>query len=471
MVAGCLFATAGRSAEPFRGYYMTFMRMPLAGLPEWKDALDCLQEDRSNVVILWLGGAFASKKYPITWAYNREHKNVQKDFVRELIDYAHTRQIKVLLGFTPFGYDGVNQFPIARPELKARKADGKPVDSFGIHCWGWSLCPSERASQEFMLGYVREMAFEFYPNADGLLIESSDYNVCRCAACRDHYYEREFGFVRQISNEVWAHNPKATIVVFPHYFTGQKVNKGTAIEAQAASLPFDPRWTLVFTPHSAHIDGDLLRKAKSSLYWNEGPSTGSPAAIRDGARMARQNSLTGYVPSLEPWSYVVTHEEFGEANLLHKRLKPFGFDWLPEGASMPLRELLVRVQRFAYREFTLNADLSDADFRKRVSLEFFGSVDRAEEAEDLLFLQETIFLGRSWVSASPIVQPELFARKARREKWSSERLSAGRKKVERIQEIAMRYEKAEGASEKEMGRIAAFISARWKGESEKVFGP
>src|SRR3954447_18318112 len=333
LLAVCLLRFEGRCAVSFRGYYITFMRMPLAGLPEWKDAIDCLHQDRANLVILWVGGAFASKKYPITWEYNREHKNVQKDFVRDLIDYAHTRQIKVLLGFTPFGYDGVNQFPIAHPELKAREADGKPVASFGIHCWGWSLCPSDRASQEFMLGYVREMAFEFYPNADGLLIESSDYNVCRCPACRDHYYDREFGFVRQISNEVWAHNPEATIIVFPHYFTGQKVNKGTAIEAQAASMPFDSRWTLVFTPHSAHINPELLGKAKSSIYWNEGPSTGSPAAIRDGARTARQNGISGYVPSLEPWSYVVTNEELGEGNLLHKGLKPFGFDWVCEGSS------------------------------------------------------------------------------------------------------------------------------------------
>ena len=194
-----LFTFSGRSAEAFRGYYMTFMRMPLMGLPEWKQAVDCLQEDESNVVVLWLGGAFASKKYPITWEYNREHKNVQKDFVRELIDYAHGKKIRVLLGFTPFGYDGANQYAIQHPELKAKKADGKPVDSFGIHCWGWSLCPSQKASREFMLEYAREMAFQFYPNADGLLIESSDYNVCRCAECKEHFYEREFEFVRTIS--------------------------------------------------------------------------------------------------------------------------------------------------------------------------------------------------------------------------------------------------------------------------------
>ena len=33
-----------------------------------------------------------------------------------------------LLGFTPFGYDGVNRYPIEHPELKAKKSDGTPVD-------------------------------------------------------------------------------------------------------------------------------------------------------------------------------------------------------------------------------------------------------------------------------------------------------------------------------------------------------
>mgnify|MGYP000679787051 CR=1 FL=1 len=54
------------------------------------------------------------------------------DFVRELIDYAHTKNIRVLLGFTPFGYDGANRYSIDHPELKARKTDGSPVDEFGI---------------------------------------------------------------------------------------------------------------------------------------------------------------------------------------------------------------------------------------------------------------------------------------------------------------------------------------------------
>jgi hypothetical protein len=35
-------------------------------------------------------------RFPITWEYNREHANVQGDFVRE---HAHRKGIRVLLGF------------------------------------------------------------------------------------------------------------------------------------------------------------------------------------------------------------------------------------------------------------------------------------------------------------------------------------------------------------------------------------
>src|SRR3954463_2732 len=125
---------------PLRGYYITLMRMPVMGLAEWKQAVDCFADDDVNVLILWTAGGFRSQKFPVTWAYNADHANVQHDFVRELIDYAHTKKIRVLLGFTPFGYDGVNQYPLEPPELKARQVDGKPVEPFGIHSIGWNLC-------------------------------------------------------------------------------------------------------------------------------------------------------------------------------------------------------------------------------------------------------------------------------------------------------------------------------------------
>ena len=140
-----------------RGYYITFMRMPTYDLADWKKIVDGIHDDGGNTLLLWVAGAFRSTKYPITWKYNEDHENVRKDFVRDLIGHSHARGIKVLLGFTPFGYDGVNQYPLEHPELKAIGKDGRPVGKAGIGCWGYNLCPSKPESQRFMLEYIREM--------------------------------------------------------------------------------------------------------------------------------------------------------------------------------------------------------------------------------------------------------------------------------------------------------------------------
>ena len=281
--------------SPFaqRGYYITFMRMPTYDLADWKKIVDGIHDDGGNTLLLWVGGAFRSKAYPITWKYNADHENVRKDFVRDLIDHAHTRGVKVLLGFTPFGYDGVNQYPLEHPELKAIGKDGKPVAPFGIGCWGYNLCPSRPESQKFMLEYVREMAFDFYPNADGLLIESSDYAICHCKDCKEKFFEKEFEFVRRISEEVWAKKPKATVIVFPHYFSGAEV---PGFGVKAARLPFDPRWSLVFTPHSSNPEPELIKKARSSVWWDDSPALRRPQEIRAGARRARDLGVSGYIP-------------------------------------------------------------------------------------------------------------------------------------------------------------------------------
>ena len=102
------------------------MRMPTYDLSDWKRIVDGIHDDGGNTLLLWTGGAFRSQKFPVTWAYNKDHENVRHDFVRDLIDHAHTRGIKVLLGFTPFGYDGVNHYPLEHPETRAVGKDGNP---------------------------------------------------------------------------------------------------------------------------------------------------------------------------------------------------------------------------------------------------------------------------------------------------------------------------------------------------------
>ena len=62
---------ASHDSLALRGYYFTFMRMPTYGLPEWKQIIQAVGEDGGNMILLWLGGGFHSRKFPITWQYNR----------------------------------------------------------------------------------------------------------------------------------------------------------------------------------------------------------------------------------------------------------------------------------------------------------------------------------------------------------------------------------------------------------------
>lgn len=443
-----------------RGYYITLMRMPVMGLAEWKQAVDCFAEDDINTLILWTAGGFRSKKFPITWKYNADHANIQHDFVRDLIDYAHTKHIHVLLGFTPFGYDGTNQYPLEHPDLKAKRPDGTPVDPFGIHSIGWNLCPAQPESQRFMREYIHEMFFDFYPNADGLLIESSDYAICHCPECGPHFYDHEFEFVRAISNEVWQQKPDATILVFPHYFTGAKV---PGLDATAARQLFDPHWGLTFAPHSASFDHDLMKRAKLSVSWSDATALHTPREVAVAARKARENGATGFIPSLEAFSYVPTVPEAGEPWVVGKRHAPYGFDATAEG-KMPFNLLPVRVQRFAYRRFSQDPDLTDDDFKHCVAQHFFASENESQAsqlASDLLELQRIWSADSDWYWPSPLLDPNFFFAHANRLNWPKEKLRQYDYNLNALRQIATRNADSNVSTSREMHILAAMVVDRW----------
>ncbi len=454
-----------------RGYYTLGNRYPTAGLEVWKNIIDCMRADNCNLLIHWIAGAFKSKKYPDTWAYNADHENIKSDFTKEMIDYAHKQGIRVVLGFTPYGYDGVNQHTNIHPELIATGQNGQPVGDFGIHCWGKSLCPAKPASQEFLLEYIREMAFDFYPNADGLFIESSDYSTCCCEVCSQNngagHFEQEFQFVKTISDAIWTKNPKATIIVYPHYFSGTSVEY-FGVKAKAASMPFDNRWTLFFTPHSTAINAELIKKATSGIWWDPALIFGTPESVKQGALTARQHGLSGYVPSLEAYSYMPTRTEGGEPWTATKRQVPFGIGWVPDTASS-YDSLPIRTVRIAYREFSRNPDLSIPEFKTLLGREVFGENATPQHVNDLLLLQQYVNHQRDWALPSPVVEPL-------RVKWfvesgqlPPERRIDLRQAVENMLVIAKRYAGKVGA-EGELATAAQWIGDQWIGENAKLLG-
>ncbi len=454
----------GAETGPFaeRGYYMILSRMPTFGLEAWTEILDCMAEDRANLLILWIGGAFRSERFPVTWEYNREHANVREDFVRDLIRQAHRRQIRVLLGFTPFGYDGVNQYPKEHPELKAIGKDGRPVGEFGIHCWGWNLCPGREASQQFMLDYARELAFDFYPEADGLFLESSDYAVCH--HCGAKHFEHEYAFVRKISDELWQQRPEAKIIVYPHYFSGARM---PFAEAEGTRQAFDPRWTLFFTPHSAHLDKRLIEQATSSLYWSEAPAWFHIERIREGARAARDAGCTGYVPSLECYSFIPTHPEDGQPWLVGQRQVPFGFGWLKPGES-PYRELPVRVSRLACREFWRDPDLPWETFRQRLGQELFGEEATPQQIDDALELTRIFGTERNWSTPSPLSSPWLVEARSKAGQLTAEQKTLYRTQLDTARDIASRYKTPTSPGATEMKRIAQWLVDQWSGDAASL---
>ena len=187
--------------------------------------------------------------------------------------------------------------------------------------------------------------------------------------------------------------------------------------------------------------------------------------------------MTGFVPSLEPFSYVMPRDEFG-AGGKGQRIVQLGFNWMPP-EKMSLDELPARVQRLAYREFTKNPELEMAEFRKIVGRELFGQVtgvknganaltgaEIAALVDDLLFLQSCVNFQRVWTWPSPLVDPKLYERKARDVKWREANRTEYARRLERLRTIATTNGKGatEIAAVSEMVRIAEFIADRWDGK-------
>jgi hypothetical protein len=290
------------------------------------------------------------------------------------------------------------------------------------------------------------MFFDFYPNADGLMIESSDYAICHCKECGANFFRREFQFVKEISRDVWSNKPGAMIAVYPHYFTGAKV---PGFDVPAATETFNTNWTLFFTPHSAHIEMGLLKQTRTSIYSNEGLSLGSPATICDAARLSRKHGLTGFVPSLEPFTCPA-----GPPENPGPRLKPFHFGWLAEG-EMPLNELPMRVNRIAYAEYSRNPDLSDEEFQRIMGRRLFNQ-ENPPAIGDVFFVRDCCFQDAEWFKAPPL----LAGPKSR--KVSEEKLVQLRERVERLRAIASRYQTSTNSSERQLHKIASWIVQQWQ---------
>jgi hypothetical protein len=248
-------------------------------------------------------------------------------------------------------------------------------------------------------------------------------------------------------------------VVFPHYFSGADV-PGFGVKA---TLPFDPRWSLVFTPHSSNPEPALIKKAKSSLWWDDSPSLRRPQEIRAGARRAREIGATRYVPSLEAFTFFATEAEEGQAWLKGRRQVPLGFGWLDPGEP-PYDELPMRVRRVAYREFVLNPDLSFEAYMAILSREVFGDASTQQAVDDALELQAALNSQRTWCQPSPLTSPERVRAMEDRGELTAARRAEYRAALDRLRALEARHREPVSDGERDLFRIAGWAIDRWRGE-------
>lgn len=432
---------AGEAEEPFtyRGYYIILSRNPVYGLSDWKVIMDCMAEDRCNMWILWIGGGFPSKRFPETWDYNKDHRNIKENFVGALIDHGHERGIRTLLGLTPFGYDGVCRYGAAHPELAARDRSGKLRGITGIHCMGRWLCPSQDASHRFMQEYCRELWEDFYPNADGFFLESSDIPHCDCPDCAagKGYMEKEWRFVRSWSRYVWAKKPDATILVYPQY---AEVGAG-----------YDPRHVIFIAPHYARGAERVVNpKVLWQGYWDVG------LWWKDTILRAKGGGYIGVIPSMENFTFE----------------NPYGFDtrWGEKGVR-GWRDILVRLTRLSFREYCRNPALTDEEFAAKVKGEFFAPGDPDQLVSDILTLHRHLNRWRGWsyrggVMADPpgpeamAKDPELRGRTEKEIRPALEELRAIRERARRLVEAGGQDRRGENLQA--MIRIIDWILRRWR---------
>lgn len=222
------------------------------------------------------------------------------------------------------------------------------------------------------------------------------------------------------------------------------------------------RATLFFTPHSAALEPDLIQRAKGSWWWNEAPSRFDIPGIRAGAQKARNAHCTGFIPSLECYSYVQTHEEFGEPWQKGQRQVPLGFGWLAEGAS-PYLELPMRAARLAYREYSANPDLSDDTFHAVLGRELFGPEWRPLQVQDTLELCRVFGTDRDWTVPAPLTTPGLVESRRKSGRLDAKKRAFLRDQLARVGAIAARYSDAKSPGARDLGRIAQWIGDQWQG--------
>jgi hypothetical protein len=146
--------------------------------------------------------------------------------------------------------------------------------------------------------------------------------------------------------------------------------------------------------------------------------------------------------------------------MVGQRAYPFGFGWLKPGES-PMNELLLRLLRLAYREFSNNPELSMTQFEGIALRELLAGCGSPAVLDDLFFIEESFFLDRTWDSTSVLASPECVKGRIERGELGPVRLAEYRDRRKRIREIARHYSSSQDSCTNGLKHTALWMEQRW----------
>lgn len=211
---------------------------------DWRGFVDWMVSHKINVLNTWIFGldfgiAYDSKRFPDL--VDRYHPNVKHEFMTQLIDYAHSRGIRV---FTMIDFpDNCTAVVKRYPELAGKNVnphdipDGpkweeyqklgegvlkdtgfQQLQSLELKC-SW-VCGSEPKTMEFWRSYIEDL-LDHYPKLDGIGGEfaEDDYLLCNCPLCRGNHFaifEKYFAAMVDVGRR---YNPNMAFWVYDSWGT------------------------------------------------------------------------------------------------------------------------------------------------------------------------------------------------------------------------------------------------------------
>jgi len=166
LLAGSMAAAQTSNAPPRLYFWLWWANLE----GQWKEMIDFTAAQKMDGVVIWGLGGFRG----------------QAERCREIVAYAHAKNVKVIYGFGLNGYDSGNAIVSQHPELAATMPENLANTAKGRESRANIFCPSKPESLALLKQYLLAAADT---GVDGFNFETADvdYITCHCPECEKRF--------------------------------------------------------------------------------------------------------------------------------------------------------------------------------------------------------------------------------------------------------------------------------------------